>query len=219
MNQTTFIPIGVDCSVTHYLRKQNMRVQAFPFDWNVTPISSAISLIHNGFSDFLEDQNLVFLPPVKRMLFEENGIDLKVVDEIITPIVCQKYKMLFPHDLSEVGERGLPTVKQKYKRRIRRLLKVLDDSEKVLFVFNSRPINAWQLAQYESSGVKFIEEAIKDFEVEFKPLKQLYRNVDFISLESLKSRVNRREFVRFPIQKIWTKIRGNGGYASRITTP
>ncbi|MEM9161802.1 MAG: DUF1796 family putative cysteine peptidase, partial [Cyanobacteria bacterium P01_F01_bin.4] len=113
MNQTTFIPIGVDCSVTHYLRKQKMRVQAFPFDWNVTPISSAISLIQNGFTDFMEEQNLLFLPPVKRMLFEENGIDLKVVDDIITPVVCKKYKILFPHDLSAAGKNDLPTVKQK----------------------------------------------------------------------------------------------------------
>lgn len=217
MNQTIFIPIGVDCSVTHYLRLKKMRVQAFPFDWNVTPIGSAISLIQNGFTDFIEEQNLTFLPPTKRMLFEENGIDLNVVDEIITPMICKKYKILFPHDFSAAGKKDLSAVKQKYERRIQRLIKLLNESENILFVFNSQPINEWQLAQYHSSGINFPQKEIKGLEMELKPLKRYYRNIDFISLESLKSRVNRQEFLKSPIKKIWTKVKNNKTFAERMT--
>ena len=207
MSQKTFVPIGVDCSVSHYLRNKNMRVQAFPFDWNVTPISSAITLIQNGFNDFMEEKNLIFLPPVKRMLFEENGVDLKVVDEIITPVICKKYKILFPHDFSVAGKEDVFVVKQKYERRIRRLVKLLDESEKLLFVFNLRLINEWQLAQYEFSGVNFYQEEIKDLAINFESSKLHFRNTSFISLDSLKLQIDRQNLMKSPINKIWAKIK------------
>ena len=103
MKTIAYIPIGVDCSASHYLRAIDRRREAYPFDWNVTPISSAIQLIANGFQGFLERETLLFLPPTKRLRFDENGIDLKITNEIVTPVICLRYKILFAHDFSESG--------------------------------------------------------------------------------------------------------------------
>ncbi len=179
------IPIGIDCSVTYYLRNSQRRLQAFPFDWNVTPISSALKLIQNGFADFMEESNLLFLPPVNRMLFEENGIDLKISKEIITPVLDKKYNILFPHDFSAKGKKDLPSVKEKYERRIGRLKKRLEKSETTIFVYNLKTINDWQLLQYESSGIAFPLDQLQDLHKDLQMARQLHRNIDFISLESL----------------------------------
>jgi len=73
-----YIPLGNDCSVSHFLRKSNLREKAYPFDWNITPLKSAIKLIENNFEDFLSLENLEFGEPCQRILFEESK-DLKIV--------------------------------------------------------------------------------------------------------------------------------------------
>ena len=124
-NKNLYIPIGIDCSISHYLRHVGLRYEAFPFDWNVTPITSALSLIENNFEGFLEFDNLQFLPPTKRLLFEENDLVVNITNDIITPVVCRRYGMLFPHDFSEAGPQDYVKVKQKYDRRIQRLKDVM----------------------------------------------------------------------------------------------
>lgn len=167
----TLIPIGIDCSVTHHLRKSGLRVRAFPFDWNVTPISSAVSLIQTRFNNFMDESNLVFLPPTNRVLFEENGIELKVVNEVITPVVDKKHKMLFPNDFSSAGEGDLALVKKKYDKRIYRLLELIDTSEEIIFLFNLGNINDWQAEQYRHSGINFPIEDSKQVEGALNQLK------------------------------------------------
>lgn len=203
---STLIPIGVDCSISHYLRRQGKRLQAFPFDWNVTPLSSAISLIKNGFVDFMEEDNLIFLPPVNRMLFAENGIDLKVSKEIITPVVCKKYKILFPHDFSRKGKEELFLVKKKYERRICRLKSLLEQSEKVLLVYNLRNINHWQLDQYKSSGIEFTSDKLQDLYKDFEILRKLHPNIDLISLRALQFPMIPLDFMTKTLIKLRSRL-------------
>ena len=49
------IPIGVDCGIADFLRKNNLRNQAFPFDWTVT---------YNGISSCLDDNFKFFTEPL-----------------------------------------------------------------------------------------------------------------------------------------------------------
>ncbi len=187
-----YIPIGIDCSASHYLRSNDMRKQAFPFDWNVTPISIAIELIKNNFDGFLELQNLEFLPPVKRLLFEEDGINLKSTNDIITPVVCHKYGILFPHDFSEAGIEDYTKVKSKYERRIANMLRLIDEQNKIEFIYHIGEPNKWQLEQYKLTGKNFKRTTKTEVIKEFKNLQ--LKNAKITSLKQLK--MNKMTLIR-----------------------
>ena len=135
------IPIGRKCDVANTLRGYHLRKQAYPFDWNVVTISTALELIENRFKDFLSEENLIFLPPIKgRPLNEKNELvtnnDGSILWTLRIPVICKKYNMLFSHDFSEKGIDDLPIVKEKYSRRISRLLKKIDNGEDILFLYD-----------------------------------------------------------------------------------
>jgi len=108
--------LGINCDISHYLRAKGLRVAAFPFDWNVTPIQAAVELIRNDFEEFLHGGNLVFLPPVNRLLFDEDGVEVEIKNDVITPTICRRYHILYPHDFPKSGADHLGTVKDKYIR-------------------------------------------------------------------------------------------------------
>lgn len=184
MQKIRYIPIGIDCSIAHYLRSRNLRHEAYPFDWNVTPLRSSIQLLQNDFQDFMEIGNLEFLPPTNRLLFDENGIDLQISKEIVTPVICRRYGILFPHDFSASGREDFFEVKRKYQRRIQRIRKALNNPESIRFVFHNGRINSWQVEQYAMAGLDFEETTAED-------LSQLTSEVKgkewkFISCDELK---------------------------------
>lgn len=180
MNVKKLIPIGIDCSATHLLRSKGLRLEAYPFDWTVTPLSSAMELIENGFEGFMDLENLEFLPPTNRLLFEENGIDLKISKEIITPVICKRYGMLFPHDFSEKGIDDYEKVRGKYERRIQRFKSSIENSDQVRFIYNIANLNDWQKEQYEISQFAF--EGLTEARFHEISMNMKNRGYQFISL-------------------------------------
>jgi hypothetical protein len=162
MKNEIFVPIGVDCKPAHFLRGAGLRVEAYPFDWNVTPVHSALELISNGFDDFLCFKNLLFLKPAKRLLFEDNGVDLKITNEIITPVLCKRYGILFTHDFTSESYKDFTVVKSKYEHRIRRLKLQIANLNRLTFVFNLGSLNGWQKQQYQYAGYQFETASILD---------------------------------------------------------
>ena len=151
-----FIPLGSNCDVSHWLRKRNFRQNAYPFDWNVTPLASACDLLESDFAAFFEPENLVCLDPVPRLLFDEGDATvLKVSEEIITPVVCRRHGMLFPHDFSKAGGAEFPVIREKYARRIARFREALAPSsgKTPAFIAVNAPLNAWQEEKYRMAGV------------------------------------------------------------------
>ncbi|WP_150464419.1 DUF1796 family putative cysteine peptidase [Francisella sp. XLW-1] len=139
-----YVPIGIDCDVAYYLRSINLRREAFPFDWIVSPISSSIELINNDFEGFLEFSNLSFLEPTKRFLFKDN----ELCEDMVTPVYCKRYHQLFVHDFSARGINDYTQVFDKYKKRVNRLRELLYNKEKIVFVYNDTTPNSWQLHKY-----------------------------------------------------------------------
>ncbi|GEM_PF-4977896 len=181
MQNKIYIPIGIDCSAAHYLRKKQLRKHAFPFDWNVTPIQSALELIQNNFKDFLVEENLLFLKPTPRLLFEENGSDLKITDELITPVICKKYNMLFPHDFSKDGLMDLPKVQEKYEKRIKRIQNLLKSKQYKCFIFCNNKINSWQKEQYEIAKIEISFLKNQKIKQDFKKLNLLNSGMTSLS--------------------------------------
>jgi hypothetical protein len=52
------IPIGVDCGMASFLKKHNLRTEAFPFDWNVTynGVSKCVEYDFKHFTDPLHNR-------------------------------------------------------------------------------------------------------------------------------------------------------------------
>lgn len=145
------VPLGVDCAISHELRGRGLRLSAYPFDWNVTPFDAAVELLHNGFADFLKVEHLVFLPPVERLLFDERGAEVQIHNDFITPVVCRRYGMLFPHDFSRAGLDDLAAVRLKYAERIDRLRTLLQSDREVVFIAHDQALNDWQESQYAAA--------------------------------------------------------------------
>jgi hypothetical protein len=53
------IPIGVDCGMAEFVKKHNLRKEAYPFDWNVT---------YNGVSKCFEDNFNCFIEPLNNRI-------------------------------------------------------------------------------------------------------------------------------------------------------
>ncbi len=203
--KTTYIPIGFNCNISHYLRSNELRHQAFPFDWNVTPITTALLLIKNKFEGFLNLQNLQFLPPVKRLLFMEDGINLKSTNDIITPVICNRYGILFPHDFSVAGIDDYKEVNNKYIKRIENLMRLIENDKNIVFVYHIGNPNDWQLEQYRLADEKF--EVSSELEIK-KIFKTLHlKNVKLISLDELRwARMTLAQRFKRIFKKCWIQF-------------
>lgn len=51
-----FVPIGIDCGIADYLRNNNLRNFALPFDWCVI-YNGITDIVKNNFSNFLPNDN------------------------------------------------------------------------------------------------------------------------------------------------------------------
>ena len=123
--------IGRDCSCAMYLQKQGLRISSGPFDWltNVNDIKDRLKIILNDFDNFLNLEDLKFLPKDPNVFNDE---------------ACDYYENLrngfyyyhdFPKNVSLND--SFSQVKEKYDRRIRRFMYNLKTKKKVLLVWFS----------------------------------------------------------------------------------
>ena len=198
----TVIPIGMNCEVAHQLRELGARSDAYPFDWTVTPMRSVIELVENEFDDFLEERNLTFLPAVPRMLFQDDGSVVKISNELVTPVVCRRYSILFPHDFSVKGVEDLPDVRTKYARRIERFRNALSSNQRMILSFVNHPPNEWQAAQYHLADVSFDQPADGDLSDVLRSALLEKPNIQVLSLAGTLKLVGRRPLIRSLVRRI-----------------
>lgn len=145
------IPLGIKCTVANYLNLYNLRKYALPFDWNVTPIQSAIELLSNDFDGFLCRDNLFFGTQRQvQLLLGKRGINLKSLGKLTTPVLCQRYNIMFAFDFLDSSDKAYQDAYLKYSRRIQRLKDLLVSEEiDLIFVAHDEPIKGWEMEQYE----------------------------------------------------------------------
>ena len=156
--------LGSDCSVALYLRDEGLRKQAYPLDWCVTPMRAVINMFETDFRYILKEQNLMFLDSVHRKAINDENVEGELTNDIVTPVYCKQYNMLLPHDFSKKGRADLEFVKEKYNRRIEKLLLQLNEKgNKFTFIANNAPTapNSWRAAQYRLvSGDTYINDFV-----------------------------------------------------------
>lgn len=124
------VGLGEDCACSMYLRKLDLQLQSYPFDWLTNAsYDERLKLIVNDFSDFLNIEDIKFLPKT---------------DDVYDDVHCDYYENTrngfyyyheFPKDCNPKDVIG--GIKEKYQRRISRLYDKIEESEKVLFVWLS----------------------------------------------------------------------------------
>lgn len=126
MDNEYIVSLGEDCLVGLQLEKLGYRKCAYPFDWlgyeGDCYLKSAVDLMCNNFSSFLIFNNLQDRGP--------SGVDDCRL--IYDPTICFRMKHDFPINMTVKDAYSL--VKEKYDRRINRLLSILNSDSSVCFI-------------------------------------------------------------------------------------
>lgn len=123
------ISLGYRCQVALQLRIHNLRKEAFPFDWMITPFESLYRLLENDFEDFLQPEKLIFR---KRFLYQDDWGEFK---GSYPHIWESKYNLLLRHDFDLLDNfiEQYSVVASKYERRIIRFYNTLNSGKHVYF--------------------------------------------------------------------------------------
>lgn len=154
-----FISLGVSCEVAHECRSCGVRNRAYPFDWLLTlDPHGLVSLLQRDFEFFLKEDHLIL---------NSRGF----YDTF--------YNIEFRHDLYSMDtsfEEYLPTLQEKYAKRIERFRQLALYQGKVYFFRSAYPPHYPPLTTSESecfaitlSQAKALKEA----------LYQLFPTLDF----------------------------------------
>ncbi len=174
-NFDLFVSLGAACSCSQTLRDNRLQYFSYPFDWLYG-------------SNFLGRVNIL----LEDFQFWLNKEDLEYAGKREFPLPCNIYKNLktgivFNHDfpLNVSLEESFFKVKEKYNRRIARLLNQIKTSKSVLFVYIERPDVREEVLQ---------KDLIKAYEL----LQNKYKNTDINILYLFSTRE-----VDFPNRKVF----------------
>lgn len=120
--------IGQACSCTENLRKANLQVCSFPFDWLYgTTIKERVDLLVNDFKGWFEKSDFVFD-------CYKDGSRFNVYKNTRTGLI-------FNHDFPKYDDfdTGYKKVSAKYERRVSRLLERVFESRRSLAVYVEQP--------------------------------------------------------------------------------
>lgn len=118
-----YISLGYFCSIAMDLEKLGLRSESSPFDWLISDFEGVIRAIENHFEDFLEPNYLV--------QNTHNRAHYKNV----------KYDFQFFHDFTQYRPLldQLPSVNDKYHRRIERFYKSITEPTLFIRYINDKP--------------------------------------------------------------------------------
>lgn len=152
------IPFGEDCLITFSLRNLEKRNSSLPFDWlgyegkEGIYFSAAVDILCNEFKDFLNLEDLVVIGPTGN---EDKGIH----------VTNTKTGFRYKHDFFDGRsiDEQFPSIKEKYNRRISRLLDLLNNGGNFLFTHMA----------YSNISDQIIDEKLKKIRDKF-PKSKLY---------------------------------------------
>lgn len=123
--------LGFSCGCTQALREAGLQFASYPFDWVGAPgLLASVRMLETDFADWMEKG------------------DLELYDVRRAPLFSQVYRNArthfgFPHDFSSFRgfEDSYQSVRDRYDRRIKRLLESIAANRRVLAVYIERVID------------------------------------------------------------------------------
>ena len=122
--------IGRDCACAMYMNKCKLRCTSGPFDWLTNAsFETRMNLILNDFADFLNPEDIRFLPKDPNVFNDEK---------------CDYYENIrngfyYYHDfpVGHTLKESMPVVVEKYNRRIVRFIKNMHKKRRILLIWFS----------------------------------------------------------------------------------
>lgn len=120
--------IGALCFCSENLRQHNLQAYSYPFDWLFgSTFSGRVKIVASKFENFLREEDLEF-------------------SHVEDRVSCDAYKntfngLGFNHDFpaNVPLNESFNAVKEKYDRRINRLINLINESKNILFVYIEGP--------------------------------------------------------------------------------
>ncbi|OQA34521.1 MAG: hypothetical protein BWY54_00843 [Candidatus Dependentiae bacterium ADurb.Bin331] len=135
------VSLGCDCHPAAYARKHALRDFAFPFDWCLTPFETIYRFIKKDFDGFIKKKHLV---PSAERYFSRNlkkfltQLSLIGVSTYKSWVVDKKNDIIFVHDFPDnqipIIAKLYKDIAQKYERRIKRFMTLMNGSKHVYFI-------------------------------------------------------------------------------------
>ncbi len=130
-NLIWFVRWGGGCAAAHNLRYRNLRFCALPFDWTYFTNDEAIYILannfKNGFKNYMLKENLKELPQnlshKDKIQYEDTFAKLIWANHFSMPINSE-------NDSYDV-------IKAKFDRRFKRLINLIQDSNRICFLFST----------------------------------------------------------------------------------
>lgn len=141
--------LGAACSCTQTLRKAQLQFASYPLDWLFgSDLAGRVDIVASRFERFLEETDLTYAYSIRS-------------------ISCDAYHnafndLTFNHDF-EFGKElkeTFPAVKEKYDRRIKRLLDRIDQAKSVLGVYIETPNSG--ISKYTKQDLENIHAKLKN---------------------------------------------------------
>lgn len=125
--------LGANCSAAHQLRYRGLRKFALPFDWTAMKEDECLYKLSEGFENnfekFLLKENLIKLDNDEYSQAHKDRIQYK---DKYTEIYYYNH---FNKELNDNYE--YEKVRQKFNKRIKRLINLINSSNRILFIFSS----------------------------------------------------------------------------------
>lgn len=178
-----YVSLGMNCDPARHLEDTDRRRVSFPFDWAVTPMSASLFHLETKFEHFMLRENLTAnKPAMRKLMVDDDDANFEKFQEgMTTPVFCTKTSSFYPHDFDDTDlDEQYPIVKEKYDRRITRLLELFDNpNHRFIFIANNVPLHPFQEDQYKQAGIRY-ENTIQflDWEQKLKKvMDKTYPNV------------------------------------------
>jgi hypothetical protein len=147
----TYISLGVQCTIPLFLKNNNLRKEAYPFDWMISNpkyiYEMLVLLLDNcNITDLVI--NHFFYCPLKANCAK---IENYTIDKNGFALFNPKYNVVFPHD-----EYNNDTI-QKYIRRLERLKNIiLNDNKIIHFIYISQ--SSLELGNFKINDTSVIDD-------------------------------------------------------------
>lgn len=121
-----FIPLGNSCSITYNLKINNLRQNAYPFDWvRVQNLNNITNLIQNNFDGFLD---------INKYKFKSSSKKFNVNDNFTSYIYSNNYCTFYHEFENYIEKLDMKDFIDKYTRRINRLINIIKSNKKIIFI-------------------------------------------------------------------------------------
>jgi hypothetical protein len=126
-----YISLGFNCNVAAALRNCNLNKATNVFDWLVSHPKNILIILKENINEVLIDEPIFldFSQEKQKYYITDNNKIKRVYDK--------KNNLIFSHDYDGT-QKSIIDTKNKYKRRLIRLKNILNENNKILFIFSGK---------------------------------------------------------------------------------